>query len=217
MPTFPAKNAASRSGCPLAWPGSGRLVPPGAPLRQARPRESSWYIRGRLARALRSGPRLPRVWFAPIARQGSQAPPGARRQNAIRRSDLFLRRTRARADFAAASGTPLGRQDHWISNPDQGSRSGNPGRDLRFDRPWRHEQSARDAADKSPPIHHWITSSARSSSDCGMVRPSALAVFRLTIRSSLLGCSIGRSAAFAPRRILSTYTAARRYIASLSR
>jgi hypothetical protein len=49
-----------------------------------------------------------------------------------------------------------------------------------------------------------ITSSARASSEGGTVRPSALAVIRLMTRSNLVGCSIGRSAGFAPRRILST-------------
>jgi hypothetical protein len=50
---------------------------------------------------------------------------------------------------------------------------------------------------------HSITSSARASSNGGMVRPSALAVLRLMISSNLLGCSIGRSAGFAPLKILS--------------
>src|SRR5215831_12883388 len=43
----------------------------------------------------------------------------------------------------------------------------------------------------------------------GTVRPSALAVVRLMMRSNLVGCSTGRSAGFAPRRILSTKLAAR--------
>ena len=51
---------------------------------------------------------------------------------------------------------------------------------------------------------HWITSSARTSSDCGIVRPSALAVFMLIDHSNLVGCSIGRSPGFAPLSILST-------------
>src|SRR5262245_61200870 len=46
----------------------------------------------------------------------------------------------------------------------------------------------------------------------GTSRPSALAVTRLTTRSNLVGCSTGMSAGFAPRRILSTYSAARRAI-----
>src|SRR5262249_18755917 len=51
---------------------------------------------------------------------------------------------------------------------------------------------------------HWITWSARSSSDCGIVRPSAFAVFRLITNSNFVGCSTGRSAGFAPLKILST-------------
>jgi len=43
-----------------------------------------------------------------------------------------------------------------------------------------------------------ITLSARSSSDCGIVTPSAFAVFRLITTSNLVGCSMGRSAGFAP-------------------
>src|SRR5260370_10578103 len=40
---------------------------------------------------------------------------------------------------------------------------------------------------------HWITSSARTSTDCGILMPSAFAVFRFTTSSNLLGSSIGRS------------------------
>src|SRR5688572_3213894 len=58
---------------------------------------------------------------------------------------------------------------------------------------------------------HSMTSSARSSSAGGMGRPRALAVRRLMARSNVTGCSTGRSAGLAPLRILSTYTAARRY------
>ena len=49
-----------------------------------------------------------------------------------------------------------------------------------------------------------ITWSARSSSVCGMVRPSALAVFMLMTNSNLVGCSTGRSPGFAPFRIFTT-------------
>jgi hypothetical protein len=81
---------------------------------------------------------------------------------------------------------------------------------LRSGREWRTENgSARDGDERSP-IHHSITRSARSSSDCGIVRPRALAVFKLMTNSNLLGCSIGRSPGFAPLRILSTKVAARR-------
>src|SRR5262249_22630865 len=42
-----------------------------------------------------------------------------------------------------------------------------------------------------------ITRSARSRIDCGIVKPSALAVLRLITSSNLVDCSIGRSAGFA--------------------
>ena len=57
---------------------------------------------------------------------------------------------------------------------------------------------------------HSITSSARASSVGGTSRPSAFAVLRLITRSNLVGCSTGISAGFAPRRILSVNSAARR-------
>lgn len=55
-----------------------------------------------------------------------------------------------------------------------------------------------------------ITSSARCSSDCGIVSPSALAVLRLITSSNCVGCSTGISAGLAPLRILSTKLAALR-------
>src|SRR5262249_38410511 len=51
---------------------------------------------------------------------------------------------------------------------------------------------------------HSITSSARSNIDVGILMPIVLAVWRFTTSSNLVGCSIGKSAALAPRRILST-------------
>ena len=45
---------------------------------------------------------------------------------------------------------------------------------------------------------YWITSSAVASSVSGMVRPSALAVFRLMTNWNLVGCMIGKSAGFSP-------------------
>jgi hypothetical protein len=50
-------------------------------------------------------------------------------------------------------------------------------------------------------IAHSITSSARNRKDSGIFSPSALAVFRLTTSSNLVGCSTGRSAGFSPLRI----------------
>ena len=45
---------------------------------------------------------------------------------------------------------------------------------------------------------HSMTWSARSSSDCGIVSPSAFAVLRLMSNSNFVGCSTGRPAALRP-------------------
>src|SRR5262245_54786029 len=74
---------------------------------------------------------------------------------------------------------------------------------------WRSEDAA-DEPDELPPPHS-MTSSARASRDGGTVRPSDLAVLRFMTSSNLVGCSTGRSLGFAPLKILSTRTAARRY------
>ena len=50
---------------------------------------------------------------------------------------------------------------------------------------------------------HSTTPSVRARSDGGMVRPSALAVWRFMTRSNLDGCSIGKSAGLSPLRIRS--------------
>ena len=58
-------------------------------------------------------------------------------------------------------------------------------------------------------LPYWMTSSAWKR-NCGeSVRPSALALLRFTTNSNRSGCSTGRSAGVAPRRILSIWTAAR--------
>jgi len=62
----------------------------------------------------------------------------------------------------------------------------------------------------SKKLRYSISSSARDRNDSGIVRPSALAVFILMSSSKCVGCSTGRSAGWAPFRILSTYTAALR-------
>src|SRR5262245_30783660 len=54
-----------------------------------------------------------------------------------------------------------------------------------------------------------IISSARLSIGGGSVRPKAVAVVRLTIKSNLVGCATGISPGLIPRKILSTYSAAR--------
>ena len=56
-----------------------------------------------------------------------------------------------------------------------------------------------------------ITSSARVRIVGGTVIPIALAVLRLIRSSNFVGCSTGRSAGFAPLRILSMNAPARRY------
>src|SRR6266446_6622179 len=67
---------------------------------------------------------------------------------------------------------------------------------------------AAEQCDELAPFHS-ITSSARVSSVGGTSRPSALAVLRLMTISNFVGRSTGKSAGFAPFRILSTYVAAR--------
>ena len=57
--------------------------------------------------------------------------------------------------------------------------------------------------DELAPLHS-ITSSARSSIAVGNSMPIALAVLRLTTNSNFVACSTGRSAGFAPFRILAT-------------
>src|SRR4030095_4230443 len=54
-----------------------------------------------------------------------------------------------------------------------------------------------------------ITLFARTSTFGGIVRPICFAAFRLMISSNFVGCSTGKSAGWAPLRILSTKTAAR--------
>src|SRR6516162_7679051 len=54
-----------------------------------------------------------------------------------------------------------------------------------------------------------ITSSAVASIDSGRLRPSAFAVFRLTIDSYLVGACNGISLGFSPLRVRSTYSATR--------
>src|SRR5262245_62499815 len=61
-------------------------------------------------------------------------------------------------------------------------------------------------------VNYFITLSALNSTFGGIVRPICLAVFRLILSSNFVGASTGRSAGFAPFRILSTYVAARRCI-----
>ena len=63
---------------------------------------------------------------------------------------------------------------------------------------------------------YWITCVVCPRTDCGIVRPRARAVVRLTTKSNFVGCSIGRSPGLAPFRILSTRVAERRYESTIS-
>jgi hypothetical protein len=77
-----------------------------------------------------------------------------------------------------------------------------PAEKRRF-RPLAVERSYRRSRPKAGArLPYSITSSARINIDCGTVRPSALAVFRLITSSNLVGCWTGRSAGFAPLRIV---------------
>src|SRR5262245_52939873 len=69
---------------------------------------------------------------------------------------------------------------------------------------WPRSRSAAEKRDELATAAHSITSSARTSSDDGTSRPSALAVLRLRTVSYLVGACTGRSAALAPRRMRST-------------
>src|SRR4030095_4912348 len=59
----------------------------------------------------------------------------------------------------------------------------------------RGEEHRPRASEERASVHHWMSSSARCSSDGGIVRPRALAVLRLMIRSNFVGCSPGKAAA----------------------
>ena len=72
---------------------------------------------------------------------------------------------------------------------------------MRRQRP-RCSRAAESRDELAPP--HSITSSARASSDGGIVSPSALAVLRLITSSYLIGVCTGRSAGFSPLRMRST-------------
>src|SRR6185312_15972299 len=63
---------------------------------------------------------------------------------------------------------------------------------------------------------HRITLLALASIFGGMMRPICLAGFKLITSSNFVGCSTGRSAGFAPFKILSTRTATRRCLSAAS-
>src|SRR5262249_32403890 len=65
-------------------------------------------------------------------------------------------------------------------------------------------------------LFHLITLSARASTFGGILSPICFAALRLITNSNFIGASTGKSAAFVPLRILSTYVAARRSVMSKS-
>ena len=73
-------------------------------------------------------------------------------------------------------------------------------------RAYRERPCDRRAAEQRDELaaRHSITSSARPTSGSGTLRPSALAVFRLMINSTLVVRWTGRSPGFSPLRILPT-------------
>ena len=71
---------------------------------------------------------------------------------------------------------------------------------LRLGSKRRGEEDRRACHERSP-VHYWITSSVRASTEGGIVSPSALAVLRLMTRSTFVDCCTGRSAGFSPLRI----------------
>src|SRR5262245_63262446 len=73
----------------------------------------------------------------------------------------------------------------------------------------RPRRSAAEQSDERAPPRHSITPSARASKIGETSKSKALAVLRLTTNSNLVPCSTGKSAGFAPLRILSTKVAER--------
>jgi hypothetical protein len=79
-----------------------------------------------------------------------------------------------------------------------------PKADIRFQRNMCRDVPKADKVHRSKMACYSITSSAIAITPEGMVRPSALAVFRLMARSNLVGCSTGKSAGFSPLRMRPT-------------
>ena len=84
-----------------------------------------------------------------------------------------------------------------LNQPDHGHR--------RLLRPRHHRPRSRSTTEQRDEFapSHSITSSARASIAGGILTPSDFAALRLIVSSNLVGCSTGKSAAFAPLNILS--------------
>ena len=101
----------------------------------------------------------------------------------------------ARLNFRAIRGGAIRICNQPVGNLDRAREAGTHHR-------LRMEAAARRAVAVGPAYP--ITSSARTSTDGGIVNPSALAAVLLTISSSLVGNSTGRSPGLAPLKILVT-------------
>src|SRR6266403_529350 len=102
---------------------------------------------------------------------------------------------------------------HVFTQPGSKAEVGRPNRDFRFTPKSRHQADGAGCpfcANSRSNRPYSMTSSARASSDGGIERPSNLAVRMFSTNSNFTGCSIGRSEALAPCRILDTWLAARR-------
>src|SRR5262249_5671816 len=69
---------------------------------------------------------------------------------------------------------------------------------LRLRGVWRSQGTSQRGQQEAAAVHHSMISSARSSSEGGIVRPRALAVCRLTISLKTVGRWIGSSAGLVP-------------------
>src|SRR5262245_49884259 len=76
----------------------------------------------------------------------------------------------------------------------------------------RPRRRAAEQRDELASLHYSTTSSARTRIDGERLRPSDLAVFVFTTSSNFVGCSMGKSAGFAPFRSFATRPPACRHI-----
>jgi hypothetical protein len=153
----------------------------------------------------RSPRRSARSWRQPETPRGAQGRCGNKTRSRIGRCSSAEKAMMARGDgrmdetgttTVFAPGSPLNHHETSVEITAV---------DLELDGPDLDEASAcriRSGFVAPDRRRHWITSSARSSRDCGIVSPSALAVLRLMTNSNFVGRSIGRSAGLAPLRIL---------------
>ena len=147
---------------------------------------------GRRSAARRRSWPTPPTRSSPSRRASSPATSSSTRRCCAPKASPTSRSTpRARRDAAAGRFLRAGRGVRSLADADQARvltlRQTSPGT---FDR-----------VAVGLPARHRITSSARISSDCGIVSPSALAVLRLIARLNRVVCSMARSPGLAPFKI----------------